>query len=169
MGLCVSSVRSEAPPQRKQTDHLFGPATVLEDQNRRQQTQGPSWREGLQYVTAVHPSSTSPAQTAPSENGSGQVSPRHTRCPVYRCFLPDLAGFAGSRCVGPNHLCRSTVPALRGRASDGHRPRYSGLRVQGTATSPSSTANHRKGRANPRSVRDATNTPLPHEGCCPNR
>ena len=66
--------------------------------------------------------------------------PRHTGEPAYRCFLPDLAGFTGSHCEGPglrHHLpwADSTTTSL----GAGIRPRYSGLRVQGTARSPSST------------------------------
>ena len=66
--------------------------------------------------------------------------PRHTGEPAYRCFLPDLAGFTGSHCEGPSlrhHLPRADSTKLRLGA--GIRPRYSGLRVQGTARSPSST------------------------------
>ncbi len=60
---------------------------------------------------------------------------------TYCCFLPDLTGFVGSCCAGPKHQHQSTkadhtvvIPQM------GIRPRYSGLRVQGTATSPLSTA-----------------------------
>ncbi|MBT9154299.1 MAG: hypothetical protein DDT39_00970 [Firmicutes bacterium] len=33
---------------------------------------------------------------------SNQATRRHTRLHTYRCFLPDLTGFMGSCCVGPN-------------------------------------------------------------------
>ncbi len=32
----------------------------------------------------------------------GQVILRHTELTAYRCFLPDLAGFAGFCCTGPS-------------------------------------------------------------------
>ncbi len=32
----------------------------------------------------------------------GQVILRHTELTVYRCFLPDLAGFTGFYCTGPS-------------------------------------------------------------------
>ena len=96
----------------------------------------------------VHPSSTGTVQAAHDRYGSSPAHPRHTNLPAYRCFLPDLAGFTGVRCVGPSLLHRMVAPALRDGASDEHRPRYSGLRVQGTATSPSSTA-HPRGRQHP--------------------
>jgi hypothetical protein len=76
----------------------------------------------------------------PRLRGSGPASPRHTTGSAYRCFLPDLAGFTDGRCTGPDLQRRLAAPALKGGASGGPRPRYSGLRVQGTATSPSSTA-----------------------------
>ncbi len=93
----------------------------------------------------VHPSSTESVQAARRRCGSGPAGPRHTAGSAYRCFLPDLAGFTDVRCAGPDLRHRTAAPALRERASDGHRPRYSGLRVQGTATSPSSTANLAEG------------------------
>jgi hypothetical protein len=33
---------------------------------------------------------------------SSQATLRHTRVSAYRCFLPDLTGFTGLRCAGPN-------------------------------------------------------------------
>ncbi|ABZ83742.1 hypothetical protein HM1_0814 [Heliomicrobium modesticaldum Ice1] len=33
---------------------------------------------------------------------SDQAPLRHPKGPTYRCFLPDLAGFIGFRCAGPN-------------------------------------------------------------------
>ena len=38
------------------------------------------------------------------DRDSGQALPRRTQDPVYRCFLPDLAGFAGLHRVGPDPL-----------------------------------------------------------------
>ena len=83
--------------------------------------------------------------TAPSGTpavSSGQAPSRHTRALAYRCFLPDLTGFTRSRCTRPGpqrHLQAPDPKAMRPR--EGIQPRYSGLRVQGTATSPLSTAN----------------------------
>jgi hypothetical protein len=39
--------------------------------------------------------------------GSSQVAPRHPRTVAYRCFLPDLTGFTGLRCVGPDFRRRA--------------------------------------------------------------
>ena len=36
------------------------------------------------------------------EGKRGQVILRHTELTVYRCFLPDLAGFTGFYCTGPS-------------------------------------------------------------------
>ena len=58
----------------------------------------------------------------------------------YGCFLSDLTRFDSSCRAGPSPQRRlapavSSALALKG----GIRPRYGGLRVQGTASSPSST------------------------------
>ncbi len=50
----------------------------------------------------MHPPSIPPALRSPRGVGSGQGIPRHTGGPAYRCSLPGLAGFAGSRRVGPS-------------------------------------------------------------------
>ena len=73
-------------------------------------------------------------------SGSGQAPLRHPRGAAYRCYLPVLAGFTGSCRVGPNPPHHST-PVVRVIAypRGGIQPRYSGFRVQGAATSPSST------------------------------
>ena len=73
---------------------------------------------------------------------SSQVVPRHTGESTYRCFLPDLAGFGshllrGSRLSAP---AASPRPLPSPCLKPGIRPRISGFRVQGTASSPSSTA-----------------------------
>ena len=54
---------------------------------------------------------------------SSQALPRHPQGPVYRCFLPDLAGFTSLRRAGPNPLY--------------HRPQYgsSGL-AEGRNSTP---------------------------------
>jgi hypothetical protein len=74
-------------------------------------------------------------------SGSRQAPLRHPGGTPYRCFLPDLAGFGGSCRAGPTvqHLLTGGVT---GDVSprEGIQPRYGGLRVQGTASSPSSTA-----------------------------
>src|SRR3990172_3588395 len=43
---------------------------------------------------------------------SGQVSPRRPKNSTYRCFLPDLTGFAALRRAGPSHqrYVASAVP-----------------------------------------------------------
>ncbi|AOM84652.1 hypothetical protein BBEV_3358 [Salisediminibacterium beveridgei] len=73
---------------------------------------------------------------------SVQVTLRHTKWSAYCCFLPDLTGFTGFRCAEPkrqHHLPESDQAEQGPR--EGIQPRYSGLRVQGTATSPPSTTN----------------------------
>ena len=86
---------------------------------------------------APHVVGTPPALTRTT--GSDQVSPRHPRETAYRCFLPDLTGFTGPSCAGPSRQRRR----VRSRPNDapprwGIQPRYSGLRVQGTANAPPS-------------------------------
>jgi hypothetical protein len=76
----------------------------------------------------------------PEQACSGQAPLRHPGDTAYRCFLPDLAGFTGSCRAGPNlhrHFAWQSRLTLGPRG--GIRPRYGGLRVQGTASSPSST------------------------------
>ncbi len=58
---------------------------------------------------------------------------------AYRCCLPTLAGFAGNHCIGPGFQRRPVVCSPTSPPRRGIRPSYSGLLVQGTATSPSST------------------------------
>lgn len=72
---------------------------------------------------------------------SNQASLRHTKVIAYRCFLPNLAEFTGFRCARPNfhrHLHGADPTKVKPRT--GIQPCCSGLQVQGTATSPSSTA-----------------------------
>ncbi len=58
---------------------------------------------------------------------------------AYRCCLPTLAGFAGNHCIGPGFQRRPAGCSPASPPRRGIRPSYSGLLVQGTATSPSST------------------------------
>jgi len=72
---------------------------------------------------------------------SSQAALRHTENTTYRCFLPDLTGFIASSCIEPNYQHRLAKTRLPGRKPQaGVQPRYSGFRVQGTASSPPSTA-----------------------------
>jgi hypothetical protein len=92
-----------------------------------------------------------PVTGLPPPAGSGQVFPRRPKNSTYRCFLPDLTGFAAPRRVGPSlqrHQSLGSPCSPRPRA--GIRPRYSGLRVQGTASSPSSTTVSMLSRRRPR-------------------
>ncbi len=62
------------------------------------------------------------------------------KLPIYRCSLPGLTGFISFHCAGPDrrrHLLKPD-PKRTGRMT-GVQPCYSGLQVQGTANSPSST------------------------------
>ncbi len=71
---------------------------------------------------------------------SSQAYLRHTKIFTYRCFLPDLTRFMSFRCVGPNcqhHLHEADLTIKE--SGPGIQSCYSGLQVQGTATSPSST------------------------------
>ncbi len=71
---------------------------------------------------------------------SNSVYLRHPKLTTYRCSLPGLTGFIAPRRAGPGHqrhLSGAVPTTPRPRA--GIQPRYSGLRVQGTASSPSST------------------------------
>ena len=97
------------------------------------------FRVRLKRQTAVHPLSIWSTGLS-SVASSDPVYLRHPRLTVYRCSLPGLTGFAASRRAGPSHQRRfpRTVSAVP-RPRAGIRPRYSGLRVQGTASSPSST------------------------------
>src|SRR5690606_24721528 len=73
--------------------------------------------------------------------GSDQAPPRRPGASTYRCSLPGLTGVADSCRAGPDrqrHLPGPDPEGIWPRA--GIQPRYSGLRVQGAATSPPSTA-----------------------------
>jgi len=73
--------------------------------------------------------------------GSDRASLRHMDGSAYGCFLPNLTGFTVVHCEGPGRQRLKTAAVLTPPTPQaGIRPRYSGLRVQGTATSPSSTA-----------------------------
>ena len=106
----------------------------------------------------MHPLSIRPFGL-PSAASSSPVDLRRPRLTAYRCSLPGLTGFTASRRAGPDyqhHLPRSVPPEPGPRA--GIRPRYSGLRVQGTASSPpSTTVGHPTTAAGP----DAYENPRP--------
>jgi hypothetical protein len=72
---------------------------------------------------------------------SSQEPLRHMRRFAYRCFLPDLTGFTSSHCAGPNLHRRPYRPApkMDGRMK-GINPAIADCGLQGTATSPFSTA-----------------------------
>ena len=73
-------------------------------------------------------------------SGSSQATLRHPEFTTYRCFLPDLTGFAAFRRVGPSSQHRQPgTEASKGGPPGGIQPRYSGLRVRGAANSPPST------------------------------
>jgi hypothetical protein len=87
----------------------------------------------------VHPLSIRPHRLTLTAN-SNPVCPRRPKLTTYRCSLPGLTGFMAPRRAGPGpqrRLSRAVPAEPRPRA--GVQPRYSGLRVQGTASSPSST------------------------------
>jgi len=77
----------------------------------------------------------------PLPASSSQATLYHTGDATYRCFLPDLTGFIVSSCIEPDYQHRSAKTSLASRKPQaGIQPRYSGFRVQGTASSPPSTA-----------------------------
>lgn len=72
---------------------------------------------------------------------SSQASSRHTPMTAYRCSVPRLTRFTGRYCARPGCQHHLHAPAVQiKRLNRGIHPRYSGLRIQGTATSPVSTA-----------------------------
>jgi hypothetical protein len=88
----------------------------------------------------VHPMSIRTSSHARPPPGSSQVVPRHPKAIAYRCFLPDLTGFTDQRCAGPDSQRRTTVVVgERCGPRPGVQLRCSGLRIQGTASSPPST------------------------------
>jgi hypothetical protein len=88
----------------------------------------------------VHPVSTRIGPRLTTASGSSQVVPRHPQGVAYRCFLPDLTGFTDLRCAGPDSRRRRTVMVNeRFEPRPGIQLRCSGLRIQGTASSPPST------------------------------
>ena len=91
----------------------------------------------------VHPPSTPPSKR-PTHGAAPARLTRGTR--AYPLTVASFRTWRGLRApvAWDQTIGTATVaPALKRRASGGIRPRYSGLRVQGTATSPSSTANLR--------------------------
>ncbi len=95
---------------------------------------------GLTITLAVHllrPSSPDGVGVA----GSGQDYLRHMRRFAYRCFLPDLTGFTRSHCAGPNpQRCLRRPDPKKERPRTGFNPAIADCGLQGTATSPFSTA-----------------------------
>ena len=64
---------------------------------------------------AAHPPSKRVLRASSPCASSGQATPRHMEWPAYRCFLPDLTGFAGFHCVGPDLQRRDTADSLAER------------------------------------------------------
>src|SRR5919109_5444531 len=60
---------------------------------------------------AVHPPSMTVISGTHDARGSDQARLRHTTTTAYRCFLPDLTGFAGRRCTGPDRQRHATLAA----------------------------------------------------------
>ena len=73
---------------------------------------------------------------------SEQTDPRHTHRSAYCCSRQGLTGFTGVHCTGPTRQRPLPAPYLTiSCLKPGIQPCYSGLQVQGTAGSPSGTAN----------------------------
>ena len=64
---------------------------------------------------AAHPPSKRVLRASSPGASSGQATPRHMEGPAYRCFLPDLTGFAGFHCVGPGLQRRTPADSLAER------------------------------------------------------
>ena len=60
---------------------------------------------------AVHPPSMTVISGTHDARGSDQARLRHTTTTAYRCFLPDLTGFTGRRCTGPDRQRHATHAA----------------------------------------------------------
>src|SRR6476660_1628318 len=73
-------------------------------------------------------------------SGSDQAVPRHSAMLAECCFLPDLTRFAVRRCAGPGPQRHASGGVRERRPREGIQHCYSGLQVQGTASSPPSTA-----------------------------
>ena len=72
---------------------------------------------------------------------SDQAPSRHMTVTAYCCSVPRLTRFTGRHCARPNRQHYLNAPAIqKKRLNRGHNLRYSGLRIQGTATSPAGTA-----------------------------
>ena len=72
---------------------------------------------------------------------SNQATLRHMETFTYRCFLPDLTGLVKLHCVRPSlqHHLSGPDPTRKSPQRD-FDPAIAGCRLQGTATTPSSTA-----------------------------
>ena len=85
---------------------------------------GPHCHFGLtpyKEVLAVHPPSPPPQPRGAS--GGLRISRRHdTDCLTYRCFLPDLTGFASACCVGSNPPVRPPFPTALRPSARGFNP-----------------------------------------------
>lgn len=93
---------------------------------------------------------------------SNQATSRHIDVLAYRCFLPDLTGFTSIYCARPNSQhyltsADSTISVL----SLSINPATADCGLQGTATSPSSTAYlwRRERDSNPRGHDSLTRFP----------
>jgi len=65
----------------------------------------------------------------------GQVILRHTDSPTYRCFLPDLAEFAGFCCTGPSPYTKHRSPLYGGEGGVRSRATRFALPLGGHAPS----------------------------------
>src|SRR5437588_7827578 len=61
---------------------------------------------GWYWEMAVHPPSMTSVSDTRARIGSDQACLRHSATTAYRCFLPDLTGFAGHCCTGPDRQRR---------------------------------------------------------------
>ena len=75
----------------------------------------------------------------PPSVGSHQETPYPPRSAAYGCCLPTLTRFTVPRRTGPSAQHLVTIQSCKAKPRKGIQPRCGGLRVQGTASSPSST------------------------------
>ena len=93
------------------------------------------------FSTAAHPRSPEVSELSTPVRNSSQNTYGTRINMVYRCYLPVLTGFARIRRIGSSRQRPSPAQNdFHDRLTREFNPAIAGCRLQGTATSPSSTA-----------------------------